>query len=177
MIKSELEKLLKDIGKEEIQDESFDLNWKYFKSFLDGNNLKMKEKSLESLSKITAHALLKADSSLHSAIAPVEFLLPNDPIKPLKVKLTLIDEIIYTVTSSCLAVELPAMKFLLELVSSQAEIHSSSLVRILDFFFSMHSFSKNITNSNTAKAALTRIVNLVLQKCQRVNMENVISTL
>ena len=87
---------------------------------------------------------------------------------------SLIDEIIFTITSDCRELELAAMKFLLELVSSQVEIHASSMIRILDFLFQIHSFSKNITNSNTAKAALTRIVNLVLQKCQRVNMENVI---
>jgi hypothetical protein len=172
MIKIELEKLYKDTAIDSIND-SFNDNWKYFKPLLDGKDIIKKEQTLESLCKITAHSLLKADSELESEIASVEFLVPNDPIKPLRVKSLLIDEIIYTVTLACLGCELSAMKFLLELVSSQVEIHGDSLIRILDFFFNIHSFSKNITNSNTAKAALTRIVNLVLQKCQHVNMENV----
>jgi len=170
MIKAELEKLFKDT---DTHDESFNANWKYYKSALEGNNFKMKEQCLESLCKITAHSLLKADSALDTNIPSVVFLLPHDPIKPLKVKSLLIDEMIHTVTTFCEGLELQTMKFLLELVSSQAEIHGGSLMMILEFFFNIHSFSKNITNSNTAKAALTRIVNLVLQKCQRVNMENV----
>ena len=172
MIKSELQKLYKDTTINDISD-SFNDNWKFFKSCLESKDIIKMEQTLESLCKITAHSLLKADSELESDIESVEFLAPNDPIKPLKVKSLLIDEIIYTVTRSCLGCELSGMKFLLELVSSNVEIHGASLVRILDFFFSIHLFSKNITNSNTAKAALTRIVNLVLQKCQQVNMENV----
>ena len=109
------------------------------------------------------------------------FILSNDTLSPMHPTPCLIDDIIHAIctcfSSSSLqdeGIHLSIVKVLLTLLtSSQIEVHSQSLIKVLLTCFYIHSHSKIEVNCVTAKASLTQIVNSVTQRMERIALNNV----
>lgn len=115
---------------------------------------RIREIALDSLEKLTARAMLQQ---------AIDTLLGEESLEALVQEIT--DSVCSSYTYEILdeKVQLQTLKFLLTAITSKSlQVHSSSLLKVIETCFNIHVNSKNIVNQTTAKATLTQIINFVM---------------